>query len=274
MQDDDKAALAVATSEAGITRVTLNRPHVHNAFDEQLIAQLTSTLADIAAARATRVLILDASGKSFSAGADLNWMKRTATYSELENKRDALALTEMLHTLNTFPHPTLAAVQGAALGGGVGLVACCDMAIAADRAFFALSEVKLGLIPSAISPFVIEAIGQRAARRYFLSAERFNATTAMALGLIHETVTMDQLHERVNALADSLLECGPKAQREAKALIMSVSGRTHDEALMDETASRIARVRASDEGREGIAAFLEKRQPAWCQPDSDECPES
>ncbi len=267
------SAITLTTDSLGISRLTLNRPEIHNAFDDALIVELTNTLSALSSAGRTRVLVLDAAGKSFSAGADLNWMQRTANSSEQENKRDAIALADLMHALYTFPHPTIAAIQGAALGGGVGLVACCDIAIAAERSMFALSEVKLGLIPAAISPFVIKAIGERAARRYFLTAERFDSATALALGLLHERVADENLKTRVEEVITLILESGPQAQVEAKDLIFSVVNKPIDAPLRDDTASRIARVRASAEGREGISAFLEKRRPDWQSdgksPDSD-----
>lgn len=260
------SALLCKTDKRGVTRLTLNRPDIHNAFDDALISEMTQTLTDLAASNQTRVLVLQSNGKNFSAGADLNWMKRTSTYTLDENKRDAVALATMMNTLDKFPAPTIAVVQGAAMGGGVGLTSCCDIAIAADRAFFALSEVKLGLIPAAISPFVINAIGQRASRRYFLTAERFDATTALELGLVHEVRGSDALSGRVDELIDTLLESGPAAQREAKKLLHQVAGKPYSDKLLDQTASHIAKVRASNEGREGVTAFLEKRKPDWNPP--------
>jgi len=212
---------------------------------------------------ALRVIVLAANGKSFSAGADLNWMRRMAGYTAEENYRDALALTALMRTLNDLRKPTIARVQGAAFGGGVGLVACCDIAIAADAAKFSLSEVRLGLIPAAISPYVIAAIGARAARRYFLTGERFDAQEAFRLGLVHEVCSGDALDARVEALVTALLECGPGAVLAAKDLVSAVAHRPIDRALNDDTARRIATIRASEEGKEGVAAFLEKRKPRW-----------
>ena len=276
------------TGTPGVDRIRLNRPEVHNAFDDQLIGELRETLTHLRQRQQTRVLVLEAAGKSFSAGADLNWMRRMAGYSHDENQRDARALADMLHQLDAFPAPTIAAVQGAAIGGGVGLVACCDVAVAASRAVFALSEVKLGLIPATISPFVLRAIGARAARRLFLTAERFDAATAMRLQLVHEVVDSgaaptsgaakssatdaaavgDTLSTRVELLIQELLSGGPVAQAESKRLIADVAGRPIDAAILDETARRIADVRASTEGRNGVSAFLEKRQPGWLSPPS------
>jgi methylglutaconyl-CoA hydratase len=249
--------------DRGIARVALNRPDFHNAFDEALIAELTNVLRTLDADAGVRVLVLEGRGKSFCAGADLNWMKKMAAYSHAENLADAGALAAMLSALNTMSKPTLARVHGAAYGGGVGLVACCDIAIGTPEATFALSEARLGLIPAAISPYVLEAIGARAARRYFLSAERFGADVAMALGLLHEVAPEAELDTVIERIVDALLDAGPQAQSEAKLLIRAVAHRPIDEAVIGDTAQRIARVRATPEGREGVAAFLAKRRPAW-----------
>jgi len=243
--------------------VALNRPEVHNAFDEVLIAELTAALRALAADSAVRAVVLIGAGPSFCAGADLRWMKRMAAFSPAQNLADAKALAGMLSTLNDMPQPTIARVHGAAFGGGVGLVACCDIAIAAQDATFALSETRLGLIPAAISPYVIEAIGARAARRYFLTAERFPAAEAYRLGLLHDISPLAELDVRINELLGFLMTAGPKAQAEAKALIRAVAHRPIDSGLVADTARRIARLRATPEGREGVAAFLEKRKPSW-----------
>jgi len=247
----------------GVATLWLDRPELHNAFDDALIAALTAELGRLAGDASVRVLVLAGRGKSFSAGADLNWMKRMAGYSEAENRRDADALAGLMRALDAFPKPTLARVQGAAFGGGVGLVACCDIAVAADTAAFCLSEAKLGLIPSVISPYVVAAIGARAARRYFLTAEIFDAATAKRLGLLHEVATADALDAAIEAILTPLLAAGPAAQAECKALVARVSRGPVDDAMVADTAARIARIRVSPEGREGIAAFLEKRKPAW-----------
>jgi methylglutaconyl-CoA hydratase len=241
----------------------LNRPERHNAFDDVLIGELDSALAALAADPEIRVLLLAGRGKSFSAGADLAWMKRMAGYGPAENEADAQKMAEMLHRLDSLPKPTVAVVQGAAIGGGVGLVAACDIAIAAEETQFALSEVRLGLIPAAISPYVTAAIGPRAARRYFLTAERFDAHQALALGLVSAVVPAADLAAEAVRLADLLCQNGPAAMAEAKRLIADVTGRPIDAALRAETARRIARQRATSEGREGVAAFLEKRKPNW-----------
>jgi methylglutaconyl-CoA hydratase len=251
------------TIGAGVARVALNRPDLHNAFDETLIAELTHAVRTIDADPGIRVLVLEGRGKSFCAGADLNWMKKMAAYSHAENFADATALTTMLSALNNMSKPTLARVHGAAYGGGVGLVACCDIAIGTPQATFALSETRLGLIPAAISPYVVEAIGARAARRYFLSAERFDAEVATSLGLLHEVVPEPDLDATIERVVAALLDAGPQAQSEAKLLIRAVAHRPIDQGVIGDTAKRIARVRATSEGREGVAAFLAKRKPAW-----------
>jgi methylglutaconyl-CoA hydratase len=249
--------------QRGIATVRMNRPDVHNAFDDHLIAELTTELRRLDQAPEVRVVVLAANGKSFSAGADLNWMQRMAKYSEAENLRDAVAMAGLMRTLHGMHKPTIARVQGAAFGGGVGLVACCDIAVAAAEASFSLSEVRLGLIPSVISPYVIAAIGEREARRYFLTTERFGAEEAMRIGLVHEVTTGDLLDEAVTNFAGQLLKGGPNALAAAKKLIADVAHRPLDDALMEETARRIASIRVSPEGREGLSAFLEKRPPAW-----------
>jgi methylglutaconyl-CoA hydratase len=211
--------------------------------------------------------VLLGDGKSFCAGADLNWMKRVAGYGHAENLADAKALAAMLQTLYGLSKPTIARVHGAAFGGGVGLTACCDVAFAAQDATFSLSETKLGLVPATIGPYVVEAIGARHARRYFLSAERFTAAEAFRIGLVHDIFPVDELDGRINELLGALLGAGPRAQAEAKALIRAIAHRPIDDALVADTARRIARVRGSPEGREGVAAFLERRSAAWV-PDS------
>jgi methylglutaconyl-CoA hydratase len=241
----------------------LNRPSLHNAFDDVLIGQLSGALAELAEDAAVLVVLLAGKGKSFSAGADLSWMRRMAAYSQVENERDAEALSELMHRLDTMPKPTIALVHGVAIGGGVGLVAACDMALAEEDAVFAVSEVRLGLIPAVISPYVIAAIGRRAARRYFLTAERFSASQAMMLGLVNAVVPTGALAEEGAKLAGILCENGPQAIAEAKRLIAAVAGRPIDAQLRSDTARRIAQQRASAEGREGVAAFLEKRRPRW-----------
>jgi methylglutaconyl-CoA hydratase len=253
----------VTVDSRGVATVTLDRAEKHNAFDDALIAALSDTFRRLGADNGVRAVVLAANGKSFSAGADIGWMKRMAGTTEAENIRDARALADMLRRLNEMPKPTLALVQGAALGGGVGLVACCDIALATDGAIFALSEVRLGLIPATIGPYVVAAIGERAARRYFLTAERFGADTALALGLVHAVVPTGELAAAGERVLADLLAGGPMAQAEAKALIRAVAGRPTTESLIEDTAGRIARIRAGDEAREGLDAFLAKRKPSW-----------
>lgn len=255
--------LIVTSSNSGIVMVKLNREAKQNAFDDELIIELMAAFKKTAADPQARVMILCSEGKNFSAGGDLAWMKRVAAYSREENLLDAGALAHMLNTLNTMPIPTIARVQGAAFGGAVGLVACCDMAIAAQRASFCLSEVKIGLVPATISPYVINAIGQRAARRYFVTAERFSAITAANLGLVSEVVADTELDQHIDKLVEHILRNGPQAVKEAKKLIHDFAGRSIDKALIAETGERIADLRASAEGQEGLSAFLEKRQPQW-----------
>jgi methylglutaconyl-CoA hydratase len=244
--------------------VTLNNPEKHNAFDDALINDLTAAFQSLDTNAAVRAVILSAVGKSFSAGADLNWMKRVAAYSQEENLRDATALGKLMSTLHGLSKPTIARVQGAALGGGVGLVACCDIAVGSSRASFSLSEAKLGLIPAVISPYVIATIGERAAHRYFLTAERFDAAEAFRLGLLHELASDDEtMDDKINDIVTALLLCGPQAITESKHLINAVGNQRIDDAVVADTAQRIARIRTSEEAREGIVAFLEKRKARW-----------
>ncbi len=249
--------------ERGVATVTLNNPEKHNAFDDAIIAELTATFERIANKKTVRVMILAANGKSFSAGADLGWMKRMASYSYEDNLKDAKALATMLQTLNFLPLPTIARVQGGVFGGAVGLVSCCDMAVASPQASFSLSEVKIGLIPATISPYVIDAIGQRAARRYFTTAERFNAQTAAQLGLVSEVVEEEQLDNEISKLVDALLTNSPAAIVAAKKLVFDVAGQKIDDQLIAFTCEQIADIRVSTEGQEGLTAFLQKRKPAW-----------
>jgi len=248
-----------------VATVTLNRPEIHNAFDETLIAALTAAFVSLDDNDDVRVVVLAGAGKSFCAGADLSWMKRMAAFGKDENLADANALAAMLRVVYALSKPTIARVSGAAYGGGVGLVAACDIAIAVPDATFALSEAKLGLIPATIGPYVIEAIGARQARRYFLTAERFDASEARRIGLVHEVVAADALDARIDAMIATLRAPGPAAQLECKALIRGVAHRPIDDDVIDGTAQHIAAVRASPEGREGVAAFLGKRKPAWLE---------
>ena len=254
--------------------VTLTRPERHNAFDDALIADLTQALREMEADETVRVLVLSGAGKSFSAGADLNWMKRMAGFSKEENQRDAMGLGALMRTLAHLRKPTIARVHGAAYGGGVGLVACCDIAVAAQQATFSLSEVKLGLIPAVIAPYVVAAIGERQARRYFLTGERFDSGQAWRMGLVHELARDEaEMDDAIGEIIDALLQCGPVAQREAKELIRAVANRPVTSEAIQDTAERIARVRASPEGREGVAAFLEKRKASWIPPEPEPEPE-
>jgi methylglutaconyl-CoA hydratase len=248
-----------------VATVTLNRPQIHNAFDETLIARLTAAFVSLDDDPAVRTVVLTGAGKSFCAGADLNWMRRMAGFGREENLADAHALAAMLRSLYALSKPTIARVNGAAYGGGVGLVAACDVALAVPDATFALSEAKLGLIPATIGPYVIEAIGARQARRYFLTAERFAAPEALRIGLLHEVVAADALDARIDALIATLKTAGPTAQLECKALIRGIAHRPIGADVIAGTAEHIAAVRASPEGREGVAAFLGKRAPAWLE---------
>ena len=247
----------------GVVTVTLNRPELHNAFDDALIAEMTHVLATLGADPAVRAVVLRGHGKSFSAGADLDWMRRMAGYTQAQNQKDAEGLARLMHTLDRLPKPVIAVVQGAAYGGGVGLVAACDIAIASTKASFCLSEVKLGLIPAAISPYVVAAIGARQARRYFMTAEVIPATRAREIGLVHEVVAPDEVETTLTAVLDAVFQGAPGAQAEAKDLVFLVDGVPVDQALIVETAWRIAQRRVSAEGREGVGAFLAKRRPVW-----------
>ncbi|NNC54864.1 MAG: enoyl-CoA hydratase/isomerase family protein [Pseudomonadales bacterium] len=247
----------------GIATVTLNNGDRHNAFDDKMIEELSDIFRALGEDATVRVVVLEAEGKSFSAGADLAWMKRMSGYSREENYADAEKLAEMLHLLYSLDKPTIARVQGAAFGGGVGLVSCCDIAIASLRASFSFSEVKLGLVPATISPYVIAAIGPHAARRYFSTAERFDAETALRLGLVSEVVEEQALDERIETIATCILANGPKAVAIAKQLVADVQYQSIDANLRRRTSELIANVRSSEEGREGLGAFLEKRHPAW-----------
>ncbi|MCW8891401.1 MAG: enoyl-CoA hydratase/isomerase family protein [Sedimenticola sp.] len=253
--------------DRGVATLTINRPEIHNAFDDVLINRLLQALESVEVDPKVRLVVLRAEGKSFSAGADLNWMRRMADYSESENFKDAMVLASLMERLNNLSKPTIAAVQGAAFGGGVGLVACCDMAVASEKALFCLSEVRLGLIPAVISPYVIAAMGERAARRYFLTAERFDAAEAHRIGLVHEVVAEDQLPSQVDALIEQLLKGGPDSLAAAKSLIFAVTRQPTSESVIRDTAQRITAARASDEGKEGLNAFLNKRTPAWIAED-------
>ena len=249
--------------KAGVATIWMNRPDVHNAFNAQLIADLTTACIELDADDAVRAVVLAGRGKSFSAGADLNWMKAAGEASEAENFADAMKLAGMLRTLAEMNKPTIARVHGAALGGGMGLASACDICIAGDKAVFATSEVKFGIIPSAISPYVIRAIGERQAYRYFQTAERINATRAATLGLAHEAVATEELDAKVSEVVEALLQGGPKSQAAAKDLIRAVANRPVSDAVVEDTARRIASLRVTPDAKEGLAAFLDKRPAAW-----------
>jgi methylglutaconyl-CoA hydratase len=257
------STIRTAVDSRGVATVTLNRPEVHNAFNETLIAELTATLAELAADNGVRVVVVTGEGRSFCSGADLDWMRRSGAYSPEQNLADARAAADMFRTLDTLPKPAVASVHGAAFAGGAGLAACCDIAIASENAVFSFSEVRFGIIPAVISPYVIAAIGERQARRYFLTAERFPAAEARRIGLVQEVVAAESLAAAVEGVVSELLSGGPAALRAAKDLIHTVSRRRGDEALPEETARRIAEVRAGEEARQGLQAFLEKRTPSW-----------
>jgi methylglutaconyl-CoA hydratase len=254
----------LVTRDGPVARVTMNRPKLHNAFDEELIAALTRAFAELGDDDSVRVVVLTGAGRSFSAGADLNWMRRAAAYDEARNRADARTLEAMLRALDELPKPTVALVNGLAIGGGVGLVAACDVAVASTAAAFATSEVRFGILPAVISLFVVRAIGGRQARRYFLTAERFGAEEARRIGLVHELAEPDALEARVGEVVAELLKGGPEALGEAKRLVRLVEAMPQGGSLLAEaTVGAIAERRASEEGREGIAAFLEKRPAGW-----------
>lgn len=256
---DADAPVLVEVDDAGVGWLRLNRPQIHNAFDERLIAALTAALHRFASDPEVRAVVLTGRGRSFCAGADLNWMRRMGEAGEAENVEDALRLAELLDLLDRLPKPTVALVNGPGYGGGVGLVACCDVALAADHAVFAMTEVRLGLIPAVISPHVLAAIGPRQARRYFVTGESFSAAEALRIGLVHQVVEADALEAAGRRVLAVLAGNGPRAMAEVKTLIRDVAGRPMDAALRLDTAQRIARARGSEEGRTRIAAFLEKR---------------
>ena len=249
--------------EAGVATVTLNRPEVRNAFNDEVIAEMTAVFSELDDRPEVRCIVLAGNGPAFCAGADLNWMKRMAAYTRDENVADAAALANMLKGIYRCPKPTIARVQGDVYAGGTGLVAACDIAVSVDTAQYCLSEVKLGLIPATISPYVIRAMGARAAHRYFLTAERFSAAEALRIGFVHEVVPAAQLDAKVAEIAQSLLLAGPAALKACKALVQDVAEKDITQLLIDRTVQGIADIRVSDEGREGIQSFLGKRKPGW-----------
>ena len=255
-------ALNVAVHDR-VARITLTRPEVRNAFNDEVIAQLTTAFESVGARDDVRAVVLAAEGPAFCAGADLNWMRRMADYTRDENIADAGQLAAMLQAICHCPKPTVARVQGDVFAGGMGLVAACDMAVSVDTATYCLSEVKLGLIPATISPYVIRAMGARAAHRYFLTAERFSAAEAHRIGFVHEVVNADALDAAVDALTHALCSAGPAAVRACKRLVQDVAEREINAALIAQTVAGIADIRASAEGREGVQSFLQKRKPNW-----------
>ena len=254
--------LSIAITDK-VATVTLNRPELRNAFNEEAIAELALAFDELGRNELVRAIVLAANGPAFCAGADLNWMKKMAGYSHDENHADAARLADMLRTIYLCPKPTVAKVQGDCYAGGMGLVAACDIVVAAEGVNFCLSEVKLGLIPATISPYVIKAMGEQAARRYFITAERFDAAAAQRLGFAHEVVPMEALDTTVAGIVKALVSNSPHAVAQAKTLVREIVGQPVTDALLDDTARRIAEIRASSEGREGVSSFLEKRKPSW-----------
>lgn len=248
---------------AHVARVWLNRPDVRNAFNDEVIAALTKAFEALARDQDLRVVVLGAHGKAFCAGADLNWMKAMAGYSWEENRADAQRLADMLWTLDQCPVPIVGRVQGDCYAGGMGLASVCDVLVAVEGATFCLSEARLGLLPATISPYVVRAMGAQASRRYMVTAERFSAVQAHALGMVHELATPETLDAKVDEIVATLVANGPAAVRACKALVRDVAGQPLTAELRGETARRIADIRASDEGREGLASFLNKRAPSW-----------
>jgi methylglutaconyl-CoA hydratase len=246
-----------------IGSITLNRPDVRNAFNDEVIAEITQAFTELGQRDDVRCIVLAAEGTAFCAGADLNWMRRMADYSRQENLADAGKLAEMLRVIYECPKPTVARVQGDVYAGGMGLVACCDMAVSVDTAGYCLSEVKLGLIPATISPYVIRAIGARASHRYFLTAERFSAQEALRLGFVHEVTSAEQLGAKVDEIAQALVKNSPNAVKVCKKLVHDVANKEIGQPWIGKTVEGIADIRASAEGREGVSAFLSKRKPSW-----------
>ena len=259
----------LVTDRNGIREISLNRPSLHNAFDDRLIAELTTALEETNNDGSIWALVLSGQGSTFSAGADVNWMRAMASASEAENREDSLRLARLMRTLNFLPKPTIAKVNGSAYGGGIGLIACCDIAIGVEGAKFSISEAKLGLVPAVISPYVIAAIGVRQARKLFINAEVFEAEEALRIHLLHQLVSRSKLDDAVSRSLHFLRKCGAHAQAEAKALALRAAGITRESAeqIDQQNASLIARLRVSDEGQEGLTAFLDKRPPRWISED-------
>jgi methylglutaconyl-CoA hydratase len=255
-------ALTISTRE-GVRTLTLSRPEVRNAFNDEVIVELKQAFEAVAGDDSVRCVVLAAEGPAFCAGADLNWMRRMADYTREENLADAGQLAAMLRAIYECPKPTIARVQGDVFAGGVGLVAACDMAVSVDTATYCLSEVKLGLIPATISPYVIRAMGTRASHRYFLTAERFSAAEAHRVGLVHEVVAADALEAKVAELTSALVSASPNAVRACKRLVQDVAEREINDALVAHTVAGIADIRSSAEGKEGVQSFLQKRKPSW-----------
>jgi methylglutaconyl-CoA hydratase len=251
------------TQQGAVLTLTLSRPDIRNAFNDEVIAEITAAFQDAASRAEVRAVVLAAVGPAFCAGADLNWMRRMADYTQGENLADAGELAAMLRAIYACPQPTIARVQGDVYAGGMGLVAACDMAVSVDTAHYCLSEVKLGLIPATISPYVIRAMGARAAHRYFLTAERFGADEAHRIGLVHEVVSADALDTKVAELTQALVSVSPNAVRACKKLVQDVAEREINDALVAQTVAGIADIRASSEGKEGVQTFLQKRKPSW-----------
>jgi len=254
---------ALTITQGQVATVTLSRPEVRNAFNDAVIVELTQAFTQLGQDPQVRAIVLAAVGPAFCAGADLNWMRRMADYSHAENLADAAQLAEMLRVIYTCPKPTVARIQGDVYAGGLGLVAACDMAVSVDTAGFCLSEVKLGLIPATISPYVVRAMGPRAAHRYFLTAERFDAAEALRIGLVHAVASTEQLEAKVAEVTQTLVTASPNAVKACKTLLHEVAGKDIDADLIVHTVASIANIRASDEGREGVQAFLQKRKPSW-----------
>lgn len=250
----------------GAAWIWMNRPERHNAFDEHLIDGLTETLRRLGEDDGTRAVVLAGRGKSFSAGADIGWMRRQGEAPEAQNRDDALRLAELFRTLNALPKPTIARVQGAAVGGGLGLAAACDIVVATPAANFAMPEVRLGIIPAVICPYVADAIGPRQCRRYMLTGERIEAAGALRLGLVHEIAEESELDKVVEGFVAALMQSAPGAVAEAKDLLAAIAQRPRENALLEETAERLVKRRATPEAQEGLAAFLAKRRPAWIPP--------